>query len=123
YSLPPVQTAPGTLLVALSRPTSLPYIYAPADPAYAQLLAHLFTLSLLDSASGHVLWQNALVRAGEAQDTTVPASDAQYTYIDSRSIPPSGQTGQAAVVQLIAVDTASGAIAWRLFGAREDGTT
>ncbi len=123
YSLPPVQTAAGTLLVALSGPTSLPYIYAPADPAYGQPLAHLFTLSLLDSATGRVLWQSALVRAGEAQDTTVLASDTQYTYVASRSIPPSAQTGQAAVVQLIAVDTASGAIAWRFFGAREDGTT
>ncbi len=123
YSLPPVQTAPGTLMVALSGPTSLPYVYAPGDPAYTQSLAHLFTLSLLDSATGRVLWQSSLVRAGEAQDTAVLASDAQYTYVASRSIPTSSQTGQAAVVQLIAVDTASGAIAWRLFGAREKGTT
>ncbi|HEV2579619.1 MAG TPA: PQQ-binding-like beta-propeller repeat protein, partial [Ktedonobacteraceae bacterium] len=119
YSLPSAQTAPGTLLVALSGPTAPHYLDAPGDTGYPQLETHLFSLSLLSSATGRVLWQTTVVRGDEAQDTVVLGADAQYTYIASRAI---AIPGQAAVAQLIAVDTASGAIAWRVFGPREDGT-
>jgi outer membrane protein assembly factor BamB len=121
YTLPAAQTAPGTLLVALSGPSSTPYRYAPEDPAYPQLMAHLFALALLDSATGRMLWQHTLVRGDDAQESIVLGTDAHYTYVASRSIHPTGQGARAAVVQLIAVDTASGAIAWRVFGPREDG--
>jgi outer membrane protein assembly factor BamB len=119
YSLPPVQTAPGTLLVALSGPTTPHYLYAPNDSGYPQLAAHLFSLSLLDSATGRILWQTMVIGGDEAQDTTILGADARYTYVASRSIASPGQT---AVAQLIAVDTASGAIAWRVYGPREEGT-
>ena len=120
YTLPSVQTAPGTLLVALSGPTAPQYTYAPNDLGYPQLAGHLFSLLLLDSATGHVLWQTTVIRAGEAQHTVVLGTDTRYAYLATRPIT---APGHAAVVQLIAIDMTSGTIAWRIYGPREDGST
>ncbi len=120
FSLPKALTQPGTLLVALSGRASLSYQFAPDDPAYIHPLDSLYTLYLLNRDTGQIIWQSTVVPPEEQQDTTVLGADARYIYVASRatsSLPP----GIGPVVQLIAVDKTSGAIAWRIFGPREPG--
>ena len=115
FSFPGVATRPGTVLAALNGPASLAYRYAPDDPAYQNPLAHYFALDLLDSNTGLVLWQSDVVNAGASQDAVVLGADTQFIYVASRSL-----QGNS-VAQLSAIDKASGSIAWRVFGPREQG--
>ena len=117
FSLPAVSTQAGTLLVALSGFTSLNYHYAPDDAAYTHPLDHLFVLYLLDRSSGQVIWQSTVVRGGDLQESTVLGDDTRFIYVASRSIVRGNM-----VVQLIAVQKATGVIAWRIFGPRKQGT-
>ena len=118
-SLPTLATPPGTFVVALSGQNAPGYRLAPDDPAYPSPVAHLFSLALLDRATGQVLWQRTITRAGEQQETSVLSADSRYLYLVSRALAPGAQP---AVAQLIAVDVHTGGIAWRVFGPREAGT-
>jgi outer membrane protein assembly factor BamB len=113
FSFPPVATQAGTVLAVLNGPATLPYQYAPEDPAFPNPLAHHFALYLLDSHTGQVPWQNDLVKAGALQDSTVLGADSQFIYVASKSLE------HSQVVQLIAVDKTGGETAWRFYGPRE----
>jgi outer membrane protein assembly factor BamB len=118
FSLPTVSTQPGTVLVALSGPISLPYQFAPDDPAYAHSLDSLYMLYLLDRQTGQIIWQNMIVPPGEQQDTAVLGADAKFIYVASRATS-SFIPGIEPVVQLIAVNKTTGSIEWRIFGPHE----
>lgn len=120
FSLSPLPARPGTLLVALSGRTESHYRLAPDDPAYPYPLEHLFRLYLLSRTTGQVIWESTIVQAEEQQQASVLAADGHCIYVASRATAPSFPgPGQGAVVQLIAVDQASGTIAWRIFGPAE----
>ncbi len=113
FSFPQIAMPAGTELAALSGPAALAYRYAPADPAYQNPLAHYFALYLLDSKTGRVLWQSVITRAGVSQDASVLGADPAFIYIATRSLQGNH------VTQLMALDRASGTIAWRYFGPQE----
>lgn len=113
FSISPVAAQAGTVLAVLNGPATLPYRFAPGDPAYPNPLAHYSALYLLDSHTGQVIWHNDLVKAGALQNATVLGADSQFIYIASQSL------SHNQVTQLIAVDKTGGETAWRFYGPRE----
>ena len=117
FSIPSVPTRPATILLALSGPTTLNYQFASEDPAYQHLQEHILDLYLLNRETGQILWQSNIVRPDQQQDAVVLGADANFIYVASRQT----NTGvHSQGVQLIAVNTSTGNIEWRIFGPQED---
>lgn len=115
FSLPATPAQPGTVLVALSGPTTLNYQVAPDDPAYLHPLDHLLTLSLVKRSTGQVIWQNTIVNPGEQQNAVVLGADRQFFYVASLQTEPVADSS-GPTVQLLAVDQSTGNAEWRVFG-------
>lgn len=116
FSLLPVSFPQGDLLIALSGQTSLTYQFAPPDPAYPDPLAHLLVLYQFNRATGKPVWQSIVNYPGSQSATRVIGADARLIYIASIQ---ANADGSGSTAQLLAVDQASGAIAWRIFGPTE----
>lgn len=119
FSLPAVSVEPGAVLVALSGHTQSRYSIAPDDIAYVHPLESVYTLFLLDRLTGQVIWQHTVIPGGSHQQAIVLGTDAQYIYIASRLSPSKSSSRQDVATQLIALDKATGSIAWRMYGPRE----
>ncbi len=118
FAVPPVSTSPGTILVALSGPTMLHYQFAPDDPAYPHLEEHILNLYLLNYETGKILWQSNVVSPDSQQDAVVLGADTRFIYIASRERN-AGPHGPEFTIQLIAVNSSTGNIEWRIFDPSE----
>jgi outer membrane protein assembly factor BamB len=121
FSFPVIPDHPGTLLIALSNQSVLPYHYASDDPFYASVFGHMLAFYLFDRTTGHILWQHIALYPGEHQRATVVGADSTYIYVvgtptGSIASPLTISTGATAQLQLFAVNQATGMIDWHIFG-------
>ncbi len=115
FSEPVTVPQNGNILLALTGPTQQLQQYAPADPAYPPTLAHTLMLSLLQRASGHVIWQNMVAAPAEQQSVSVLGADNSYIYVASMQNTNVAGTQQQ-VTQLFGVNVTNGNVDWHIFG-------
>jgi len=120
FSVPALPTTGSTLLVALRGPDTLPYQYAPADPAYPPALRDMLAFYQFDVSTGRLLWSHIAAYPGLNQSMNILGVDNTYIYV--AGIPFSASTATPADVaatlqpQLFAVNRHTGNVDWHIFG-------
>ncbi len=119
FSVPVLTANAQTLLVALHGPTTLPYQYAPADPAYPPATHGMLAFYQFASNDGHIVWSHIAAYPGLGQNVSIPGTDSTYIYVVGT--PASSATTTignltAGQLQLFAVNQQTGNVDWHIFG-------
>ncbi len=95
FALPPVHSAPGTVLATLSEQTATGYS---------------LTLYSFNRMTGHTNWQYEITQPAQAQSADILGADNNFIYATSRQ----PLTGPQTQVQLLAINQYTGYIGWRV---------
>jgi outer membrane protein assembly factor BamB len=115
FMLPDIATPPGTVLVELNgQPDST------LAANGATTLQRLLILSLLNRATGHILWQHAIVAGGAQFGAALLGGDSRNVYIAFAETG-SAQHPSSIGITLLAMQQQTGAIAWGVHGPSSTG--
>ncbi len=95
FALPPVQSAPGTVLATLSEQTATGYS---------------LTLYSFNRTTGRTNWQYEITQPAQAESADILGADNNFIYAASRQ----PLTGPQTQVQLLAINQYTGYIGWRV---------
>jgi outer membrane protein assembly factor BamB len=95
FALPPVHSAPGTVLATLSEQTATGYS---------------LTLYSFNRTTGHTNWQYEITQPAQAQSADILDADNNFIYAASTQ----PLTGPQTQVQLLAINQYTGYIGWRV---------
>ncbi|MHB8598545.1 MAG: outer membrane protein assembly factor BamB family protein [Ktedonobacteraceae bacterium] len=100
FALPPVQSAPGTVLATLSEQTATGYS---------------LTLYSFNRTTGRTNWQYEITQPAQAQSADILSANNNFIYAASTQ----SLTGPQIQVQLLAINQYTGYIGWRVDGPAE----
>ncbi len=120
FSVPVLAANTQTLLVALHGPTTLPYQYAPADPAYPPATHDMLAFYQFASNDGHMLWSHIAAYPGLGQNVSILGTDSTYIYVvgtpTSSATTTTTTNLTAGQLQLFAINQQTGNVDWHVFG-------